>query len=179
MPRPKKGPNELDGAFYSHLYRLPTTGLRFLTVYGPWDGRIWRYFCLPRRIIEGTRFQSSFNHCKHAPRLLLYRMTCGCPHYGSSITFPGRRGGGRSAPARIYNVGNNSPEELMAMYLSRFWRKNWCREASKQMCRCKPVRCPETYADIVDLTRERRLQATDFNSQDGIRDFVAWISRPL
>src|ERR1700716_158222 len=95
---------------YSHLYRLPTTGLRFFTVYGPWGRPDMAIFLFTKAIIEGRpirlfnhgKMRRDFTHIDDVTRVVL--------RIAESV--PNSDGDGGAAPARIYNVGNHHPEEL-------------------------------------------------------------------
>src|SRR6202166_3096771 len=106
-----KKANELMAHSYSHLYRLPTTGLRFFTVYGPWGRPDMAIFLFAKSIVEGKpirlfnhgRMRRDFTHIDDVTRVVLQLMD----------SIPADSGNAGHAPARIYNVGNHHPEELM------------------------------------------------------------------
>ena len=106
-----KKANEVMAHSYSHLYRLPVTGLRFFTIYGPWGRPDMAVFLFARAIVEGTpiklfnhgRMRRDFTHIDDVARVVL-RLLDHIPADGGSAG---------PAPARLYNVGNNHPEELM------------------------------------------------------------------
>jgi UDP-glucuronate 4-epimerase len=165
-----KKANELMAHSYSHLYRLPTTGLRFFTVYGPWGRPDMAVFLFAKAIIEGTpiklfnhgKMRRDFTYIDDVARVVL-RLIDHVPQ--------GSEGEGGSAPARIYNVGNNHPEELM--HVVAVLEKELGREAVKQMLPMQPGDIMETYADIDDLTRDVGFRPQT-SIEEGIRDFVAW-----
>ena len=105
-----KKANELIAHSYSHLYRLPVTGLRFFTIYGPWGRPDMAIFLFTKAIVEGTpirlfnhgRMRRDFTHIDDVTRVVL-QLVDQAPRDG---------GEGAGAPARVYNVGNNHPEEL-------------------------------------------------------------------
>ena len=165
-----KKANELMARSYSHLYRIPTTGLRFFTVYGPWGRPDMAIFLFTKAIVEGTpiklfnhgKMQRDFTYIDDVARGIL-RLIDHVP--------PGDNGEGGDAPAQIYNIGNNRPEDLM--HVVAVLENELGREAVKQMLPMQPGDVLATFADIDDLTR-----AVGFRPQtsieDGIRNFVAW-----
>ncbi len=164
-----KKANELMAHSYSHLYRLPVTGLRFFTIYGPWGRPDMAIFLFAKSIVEGTpiklfnhgKMRRDFTHIDDVTRVVL-RLVDRIPASDAS------RG---SVPARIYNVGNHRPEELM--HVVALLENELGRTAVKDMLPMQPGDVMETFADVGDLMRD-----TGFRPQtlieDGIRDFVAW-----
>jgi UDP-glucuronate 4-epimerase len=163
-----KKANELMAHSYSHLYRIPTTGLRFFTVYGPWGRPDMAIFLFTKAIMAGTPIKL-FNHGK-MQRDFTYvdDVTRGILRLIDHVPGSAEVGG---APARIYNIGNNRPEDLM--HVVAVLEKALGREAVKEMLPMQPGDVLATYADIDDLTRD-----VDFRPQtsieDGIGEFVAW-----
>src|SRR6266404_3131875 len=165
-----KKANELMAHSYSHLYRLPTTGLRFFTVYGPWGRPDMAVFLFAKAIIEGApiklfnhgKMRRNFTYIDDVARVVL-RLIDHVPQ--------GSEGEGGSAPARIYNVGNNHPEQLL--HVVAVLEKELGREAVKQTLPMQPGDIMETYADIDDLTRDVGFRPQT-SIEEGIRDFVAW-----
>jgi UDP-glucuronate 4-epimerase len=162
-----KKANELMAHSYSHLYRLPTTGLRFFTVYGPWGRPDMAIFLFTKAIIEGAPIKL-FNHGK---------MRRDFTYVGDVTRVIDRlidhvpKGSGEQAPARIYNVGNNKPEDLLDVV--SVLEKELGRTAQKAMLPMQPGDVPETFADIDDLMRDVGFRP-DTSIADGIRNFVAW-----
>ena len=162
-----KKANELMAHSYSHLYRLPVTGLRFFTIYGPWGRPDMAIFMFAKSIVEGTpiklfnhgKMRRDFTHIDDVTRVVL-RLVDRIPE-----------GGVEQAPARVYNVGNHHPEELM--HVVRLLEKELGRTAVKDMLPMQPGDVMETFADVGDLMRD-----TGFRPQtpieDGIHGFVAW-----
>src|SRR6478735_8414829 len=107
-----KKANELMAHSYSHLYRLPVTGLRFFTIYGPWGRPDMAIFLFTKAILEGTAIRL-FNHGK-MQRDFTYvdDVTRGISRLIDHVPRSGE-GDPSSAPARIYNIGNNRPAQLM------------------------------------------------------------------
>jgi UDP-glucuronate 4-epimerase len=164
-----KKANELMAYSYSHLYRLPVTGLRFFTIYGPWGRPDMAIFLFARAIVEGTpirlfnhgRMRRDFTHIDDVTRVVLRLID----RIGADDGDTGR------APARIYNVGNHRPEELM--HVVALLEKELGRAAVKDMLPMQPGDVAETFADVGDLMRDVGF-SPETSIEDGIRDFVAW-----
>jgi UDP-glucuronate 4-epimerase len=165
-----KKANELMAHAYSHLYRLPATGLRFFTVYGPWGRPDMAIFTFAKAIIEGVpiklfnhgKMRRDFTYIDDVARVVL-RLIDHVPQGGE--------GEGGSAPARIYNVGNNRPEDHI--HVVAVLEKELGREAVKQMLPMQPGDVMETFADIDDLMRDVGFRPQT-SIEDGIREFVSW-----
>ena len=163
-----KKANELIAHSYSHLYRLPVTGLRFFTVYGPWGRPDMAVFLFAKAILEGEIIKL-FNHGKmRRDFTYIDDVSNVVVEIIDRIPAGGEAGG---APARIYNVGNHRPEDLM--HVVAVLEKELGREAVKEMLPMQPGDVMETFADIDDLARD-----TGFRPQTsielGLRNFVAW-----
>jgi len=164
-----KKANELMAHAYSNLYQLPTTGLRFFTIYGPWGRPDMAIFLFAKAIIEGTpiklfnhgKMRRDFTHIDDVTRVVL-RLVHRVPRDDGSA--------GR-APAQIYNVGNHHPEELT--HVVALLEKELGRSAVKNMLPMQPGDVTETFADIRDLMRDVGFRPQT-SIEDGIRDFVAW-----
>jgi UDP-glucuronate 4-epimerase len=165
-----KRANELMAWSYSHLYRLPVTGLRFFTIYGPWGRPDMAIFLFARAIIEGKpiklfnhgKMRRDFTYIDDVTRVIL-----------RLIDFVPRDDGEKagSAPARIYNVGNHRPEELM--HVVSVLEKELGLKATKEMLPMQPGDVVETFADIGELMRDTGF-APQTSIEDGIREFVTW-----
>ncbi len=173
-----KKANELMAHTYSHLYRLPTTGLRFFTVYGPWGRPDMAMFLFTKAILAGQPIDV-FNHGK-MQRDFTYIddivqgvvRTCDCvasvnPDWNGAVPDPGTS----SAPYRIYNIGNNQPAELM--HVIDCLEKTIGKTVEKRSLPMQAGDVPATYADVDDLT-----EAVGFKPatpiEVGIERFVAW-----
>jgi len=173
-----KKANELMAHTYSHLYDLPTTGLRFFTVYGPWGRPDMAMFLFTKAILEGKPIDV-FNHGK-MQRDFTYiddivegivrtadHLATPNPAYSSDAPDPGTS----SAPYRVYNIGNDNPIELMDMIA--VLERVLGRTAEKRMLPLQPGDVPATWADVADLTRDVGFKpATPI--EEGIRRFVTW-----
>ena len=164
-----KKANELMAHSYSHLYRLPTTGLRFFTVYGPWGRPDMAIFLFARSIVEGKpirlfnhgKMRRDFTHIDDVTRVI-QRLIDHVPQGDAEAGM---------APARIYNVGNHTPEELM--HVVALLEQELGRKAIKDMLPMQPGDVMETFADVGDLMRDIGFRPQT-SIEDGIRDFVAW-----
>jgi UDP-glucuronate 4-epimerase len=162
-----KKANEVMAHSYSHLYGIPTTGLRFFTVYGPWGRPDMAVFLFTKAIVEGApiklfnhgRMRRDFTYVTDVTRSLLKLID----------HVPKEENGG--APAKIYNVGNNRPEELL--HVVEVLERELGRIAVKQMLPMQAGDVVETFADVTDLQRDAGFRP-DTSIEDGIRDFVAW-----
>jgi UDP-glucuronate 4-epimerase len=165
-----KKANELMAYSYSHLYRLAVTGLRFFTIYGPWGRPDMAYFLFAKAIVENSpiklfnhgKMRRDFTYIDDATRVIL-RLIDRVPQ--------GDGGNAGDAPARIYNVGNQHPEELM--HVVAVLEKELGRRAIKEMLPMQPGDVLETFADIEDLTRDVGF-APQTSIEEGIRAFIKW-----
>ncbi len=164
-----KKANELMAHAYGHLYRLPTTGLRFFTIYGPWGRPDMAVFLFTRLIVEGKpiklfnhgKMRRDFTHIDDVSRVVSKLVE----------RAPAGEAASAGAPSRIYNVGNHRPEELT--HVVALLEKELGRPAQKEMLPMQPGDVLETFADIGDLTRDTGF-APATPIEEGIRDFVAW-----
>ncbi len=173
-----KKANELMAHTYSHLYRLSATGLRFFTVYGPWGRPDMAMFLFAKAIVEGTPIRL-FNHgnmrrdftfvedVSEAVVRLVDRPSQGNPNWSSDRPDPATS----TAPWRIYNIGNNNPEELM--HVVSLLEKEFGRTATKEMLPMQPGDVPATYADIEDLAHEIGFRPAT-TIEDGVARFAKW-----
>ncbi|SDR83442.1 NAD-dependent epimerase [Bradyrhizobium canariense] len=163
-----KKANELMAYSYSHLYHLPVTGMRFFTIYGPWGRPDMALFLFTKAILEGApirlfnhgRMRRDFTYIDDVTRIVLRLI---------DLVPAGERTG--CAPARVYNIGNQHPEELM--HVVTLLEKELGRPAVKDMLSMQPGDVVETFADVGDLTRDTGMKP-ETSIEDGIRDFVAW-----
>jgi UDP-glucuronate 4-epimerase len=173
-----KKANELMAHTYSHLYKLPTTGLRFFTVYGPWGRPDMAMFLFARAILTGQPIDV-FNHGKMR-RDFTYiddiaegvvrtsdRVAAPDPAWDGADPDPGTS----AAPYRLYNIGNNSPVELL--YLIQTLEQKLGRTAVKNMLPMQMGDVPATYADVEALTQDTGFRpATPI--EVGVERFVDW-----
>lgn len=164
-----KKANELMAYSYSHLYRLPVTGLRFFTIYGPWGRPDMAYFLFTKAIVEGTPIKL-FNHGNMRRDFT----------YVDDVTrvisrlidrIPRAREAAGDPPARVYNVGNNHPEEVLRVVA--LLEKELGRTAVKDMLPMQPGDVMETFADIGDLVHDAGF-APHTPLEEGLARFVSW-----
>jgi UDP-glucuronate 4-epimerase len=173
-----KKANELMAHTYSHLYNLPTTGLRFFTVYGPWGRPDMALFKFTKAILAGEPIQV-FNHGKHRRDFtyiddivegvirVLDRPATGNNAWQGDAPDPGTS----TAPWRVYNIGNNQPVELMS-YIAAL-EQALGKNAVRQMLPLQDGDVPDTYADMTDLVEQFHYQPAT-TVAEGIQRFVAW-----
>jgi UDP-glucuronate 4-epimerase len=173
-----KKANELMAHAYSHLYRIPATGLRFFTVYGPWGRPDMAIFMFAKAILAGEPIKL-FNHGKMrrdftyiadvtlAVVQLLEHPPQGNPDLGDNAPDPATS----AAPWRIHNIGNNRPEDLMRVV--SILETEFGRSAVKEMLPMQPGDVEATYADITDLEREIGFKPTT-PIEEGIAQFARW-----
>jgi UDP-glucuronate 4-epimerase len=173
-----KKANELMAHTYSHLYRLPSTGLRFFTVYGPWGRPDMALFLFTRAILEDQPLKV-FNHGKmqrdftyiddiiEGVARVLGRLPQANPDWSGSAPDPGTS----SAPYKIYNIGNNNPVELIKFI--EVIEAALGKQAQKKFMDLQPGDVVATYADVDDLMQDVGFKpATPI--EIGVKRFVEW-----
>ena len=173
-----KKANELMAHTYSHLYGLPTTGLRFFTVYGPWGRPDMALFMFTKAILEGEKI-SLYNYGIHK-RDFTYvddivegvirvfdRPATPNPEWDGGNPDSGTS----AAPWRVYNIGNNSPVELLD-YIGAV-EDTLGIKADKELLPLQPGDVPDTYADVGDLVREFNYKPS-MSMKQGVKNFVDW-----
>ena len=175
-----KKANELMAHTYSHLYNLPTTGLRFFTVYGPWGRPDMSYFLFTKAITEGKAIDV-FNHGK-SQRDFTYvddviegivRLIGRFPTPDSNWSCLQPAPGMSHAPYRIYNIGNNDPVGLMR-FIEVLERKIG-RKTEKNFLPMQAGDVPATYADVDKLIAEIGYKPKT-SIEEGLAKFVDWYS---
>jgi UDP-glucuronate 4-epimerase len=173
-----KKANELMAHTYSHLYRLPTTGLRFFTVYGPWGRPDMALFLFTKNILEGKPIDV-FNYGNHR-RDFTYidDIVEGVVRVLDRVPLPNPDWSGdnpdsatSAAPYQLYNIGNNDPVELM--HYIEVLEDCLGKKAEKNMLPLQPGDVPATYANVDDLVRDIGYKP-DMSVEQGIANFVAW-----
>lgn len=162
-----KKANELMAHSYSHLYRLPTTGLRFFTVYGPWGRPDMAIFLFTKAIID----QQPIKLFNHGDMRRDFTYVDDVVSAISRLIDHVPAGSTDEAPARIYNVGNHKPEHLL--HVVEVLEKELGLQAIKTLLPMQPGDVPETFADVDDLMRDVGFKP-DTSIEEGIRQFVAW-----
>jgi UDP-glucuronate 4-epimerase len=173
-----KKANELMAHSYSHLFQLPATGLRFFTVYGPWGRPDMAIFLFAKAIHDGQPIKL-FNHgnmrrdftyigdVSDAVVRLMDRPPEGNPDWNGDRPDPATS----TAPWKIYNIGNNRPEELM--HVVSILEKEFGKRATTEMLPMQPGDIPATYADVEDLYRDIGFRPST-TIEDGIARFAKW-----
>lgn len=173
-----KKANELMAHTYSHLYALPTTGLRFFTVYGPWGRPDMALYLFSKAIME-DRPIDVFNHGQ-MQRDFTYidDIVEGVVRVADKLPEPNRAWSGDApdpgtsrAPYRIYNIGNHNPAELMR--LIELLEAALGKKAKKNMLPMQPGDVPATYADVQDL-QDAVGFAPSTPLETGVPKFVEW-----
>jgi len=173
-----KKANELMAHTYSHLYHLPTTGLRFFTVYGPWGRPDMALFLFTDAIMNNRPIQV-FNNGK-MKRDFTYiddiiegvvRLLNNPPKENKSWDKQAADPGTSCAPYKLYNIGNNNPVELME-FIETIEQKIG-KKANKLYLPMQEGDVPETYADVDDLIRDIGFKPSTSISK-GIDEFVEW-----
>lgn len=173
-----KKSNELMAHTYSHLYNLPTTGLRFFTVYGPWGRPDMALFKFTKAILAGEKIPV-FNFGKHrrdftyiddiVEGVIRVLDQPAQPNLNWSGAEPDS--GTSMAPWRVYNIGNNTPVELMDFIAAL--EKALGKNADMDMLPLQPGDVPDTYADVTDLVEQFHYKPATPVVQ-GVTNFVAW-----
>lgn len=173
-----KKANELMAHTYSHLFGLPTTGLRFFTVYGPWGRPDMSLFMFTKNIIEGKPIDV-FNHGDHQ-RDFTYvdDIVEGVTRCVDKIAEPNPDWTGdkpdpatSKAPYRIYNIGNNNPVHLLNFIETL--ENALGKKAEKNMLPLQPGDVKATYANVDDLVRDMGYKP-ETSLETGIQNFVNW-----
>jgi UDP-glucuronate 4-epimerase len=173
-----KKANELFAHTYSNLFGLPTTGLRFFTVYGPWGRPDMALFLFTKNILEGKPIEV-FNHGKHRRDFTyvddivegivrtLDRPARPNPAFDAAHPDPGTS----SAPWRVYNIGNSRPVELLD-YIGAIERATG-RKAEMILKPLQPGDVPDTMADVEALERDTGYRPST-TVETGVARFVEW-----
>jgi len=173
-----KKANELMAHTYSHLYRIPTTGLRFFTVYGPWGRPDMALFLFTRAILAGKPIELYNFGRMERDFTYIDDIIEGVVRVGEKIPSPDPKWDSGSpdpatsaAPYRIFNIGNNCPVALLTLLdlLERCLGK----KGERRLVPIQPGDVPATYADVDDLMKEVGFKpATPI--EEGVRRFVDW-----
>lgn len=173
-----KKANELMAHTYSHLYRLPTTGLRFFTVYGPWGRPDMALFLFTRNMLAGKPIDV-FNYGKHRRDFTyvddivegVIRVLDRIPEPNPDWSGDAPDSATSLAPYRLYNIGNNKPVQLLH-YIEVLGH---CLGIKAQM-NLLPLQqgdVPDTYADVADLVDDTGYKPST-EVEDGVARFVEW-----
>ncbi|MEO5811508.1 MAG: NAD-dependent epimerase [Rhodanobacter sp.] len=173
-----KKSNELMAHSYSHLYRLPTTGLRFFTVYGPWGRPDMAPILFADRISRGEPLDV-FNHGHHSRDFtyiddivegvvrVLDRPAQAAANYDPKAPDPGTS----DAPYRVYNIGNDQPVQLLRFI--ELLEQQLGHTVEKRLLPMQPGDVADTWADVSALRRDVGY-APETSIEDGVAKFVQW-----
>ena len=173
-----KKSNELMAHTYSHLYGLPTTGLRFFTVYGPWGRPDMALFKFTKAILAGKSIQV-FNHGKHKRDFTyiddivegVMRVLDQPAEANSDWSGNNPDAASSLSPWRMFNIGNNHPVELLD-YIAAL-EEALGKKAVREMLPLQPGDVPDTYADVTDLVENLDYRPST-SIEFGIGQFVDW-----
>lgn len=173
-----KKANELMAHTYSHLYGLPTIGLRFFTVYGPWGRPDMSLFLFTRNILQDKAIDV-FNYGNHRRDFTyiddivegVIRCIDTVAQANENWSGDAPDPGTSSAPYRLYNIGNNNPIHLMDFI--EVLEECLGRKAKKNMLPLQPGDVPDTYANVDDLVKDMDYKPST-TVADGIASFVEW-----
>ncbi|MSP32210.1 MAG: NAD-dependent epimerase [Pseudolabrys sp.] len=173
-----KKANELMAHAYAHLFQLPTTGLRFFTVYGPWgrpDMAMWIFASAiiagqPIKLFNHGNMRRDFTYVDDVVESivrLVDRVPSANPKWLSETPDPGSS----SAPWRVYNIGNNNPVELLEVV--RLLEEKIGKKAKRELLSMQPGDVPATFANIDDLMRDVEFKPAT-SIAVGIARFIDW-----
>ena len=176
-----KKANELMAHTYSHLYNLPTTGLRFFTVYGPWGRPDMALFLFTRKILAGEPIDV-FNHGHHTRDFTyiddivegVIRTLDHVPGPDPSYDPLHPNSATSLAPYRVYNIGNSHPVQL-SRYIEVL-EDCLGRKAEKNLLPLQPGDVPDTSAEVTELMTDTGYRP-DTSVEVGVRRFVEWYRR--
>ena len=173
-----KKANELMAHSYAHLFNLPTTALRFFTVYGPWgrpDMAMWIFATAinagkPIMLFNRGKMRRDFTYIDDVVQAvvrLIDRPAQSDPSWSSDAPDPASS----SAPWRVYNIGNNSPVELLDVV--SLLEQAFGKKAIRELMPMQPGDVPATFADVGDLMRDVGFKPST-PIAEGLARFVAW-----
>jgi UDP-glucuronate 4-epimerase len=163
---------------YSHLYNIPTTGLRFFTVYGPWGRPDMAYFSFAKDILEGKEIKV-FNHGQMERDFTyiddiimgIYKLIEKAPVKNSNWNESEYSASESFAPYKIFNIGNNNPVKLMDFI--KVLEEKIGKEANKVYMEMQDGDVLKTYADISDLEKTINFKPST-SIEEGLDKFVKW-----
>ncbi len=173
-----KKSNELMAHTYSHLFNIPTTGLRFFTVYGPMGRPDMAYFSFAKRIIEGQPIEvfnegKMFRDFTYIDDIVegVIRVAMKVPESNPAWDSKNPDPSSSLAPYRVYNIGCNSPVNLMDFI--REIEKNLGKQANMKFLPMQPGDVVKTHADVDDLVRDLDYKPK-IDYRTGVRKFIEW-----
>ncbi len=173
-----KKSNELMAHVYSHLFNIPSTGLRFFTVYGPWGRPDMALYLFTKAMVEGKPIQVFNNGDMQRDFTYIDDIVEGIVRVALNPPKPNLEwvastsdASSSSAPYKVYNIGNNAPVKLMDFIHAA--EKELGIVAEKQFMPIQPGDVPSTYADVSDLERDLGYKPAT-SVENGIKKFIAW-----
>ncbi len=173
-----KKSNELMAHVYSHLYGLPTTGLRFFTVYGPWGRPDMAMFLFTKAIIDGEAIKVFNNGEMERDFTYIDDIVDGVSRVVKNPPIGNSQWSGlkpdpatSKGPYQLYNIGNSTPVKLTAFIEAIEIRLG--KKANKILMPMQPGDVYKTYADVTDLTRKLAYQPST-PIQEGVNNFIDW-----
>ena len=171
-----KKTNELMAHTYSHLFKIPTTGLRFFTVYGPWGRPDMALFLFTKAMLEGKPIKvfnngnmvRDFTYIDDIVQGIIRVIDNSAEVFKGDVSDASRS---KSAPYKIYNIGNSSPVNLMDYILEIESALN--KKAIKEFLPMQPGDVSKTFADVSDLQNDLNYKP-DITIKVGIRNFINW-----
>jgi len=170
--------NELMAHSYSHLYELPTTGLRFFTVYGPWGRPDMAYFLFTKAILSSEPIDLYNQGIMERDFTYIDDIVEGVSKVVNKVPEPDNDWSGdvpnpasSSAPYRIYNIGSNNPIQLMDFV--REIEKNLGRKAQLNLMPMQDGDFRKSHADVDSLIKDFEY-APKWNIKDGVKSFIQW-----
>ena len=173
-----KKSNELMAHAYANLYRIPCTGLRFFTVYGPWGRPDMAYFLFAKAISEGRPIDVFNNGRMKRDFTYIDDVVEGIERVIERVPQPNLKWDGAApdsatsyAPYRIYNIGNHSPVELLSFI--ELLEEAIGKKAGKNFMPMQPGDVPATFADVGDLMADTGFKPST-PIDEGIKKFISW-----
>lgn len=162
-----KKTNELMAFTYSHLYKIPATGLRFFTVYGPYGRPDMAYFSFTNKIMRGEKIKIFNNGDMYRDFTYVDDIVKGIENMLCNPPLPDENG----VQYKVYNIGNNKPEKLM--YFIETLEKCIGKTAEKEYLPMQPGDVYQTYADVTDLIEDFDFKPST-SIEDGLSQFAKW-----
>ena len=162
-----KKSNELMAFTYSHLYDIPSTGLRFFTVYGPYGRPDMAYFSFTQKILRGDKIKIFNNGDMYRDFTYVDDIVQGIMNMLLNPPKPDENGD----RAKVYNIGNNNPEKLM--YFIETLEKTIGKTAEKEFLPMQPGDVYQTYADVSELQKDFDFKPST-SIEDGLGRFAKW-----
>ena len=162
-----KKTNELMAFTYSHLYKIPATGLRFFTVYGPYGRPDMAYFSFTNKIMKGETIKIFNNGDMYRDFTYIDDIVKGIENMLANPPVPDENG----VQYKVYNIGNNKPEKLM--YFIETLEKCIGKTAEKEYLPMQPGDVYQTYADVTDLVNDFDFKPST-SIETGLKKYADW-----